>query len=138
MVFLVTSVKKEKDLHMKTVHNVKTLKATPGPVRRSTTITRSKARVKVQSITSIKCGLCSCVCKSRPSMNKHTEMLHNNDTAKVLPKGKKRQRSSSTGPSCNSPFASNYIRNKHVKEQHEGKNILSPERKIARKEVDSM
>ena len=70
-------------------------------------------------------------------MKRHTEMFHNNDTVGNLPKEKKRQRSSYTCLSCNSTFTSNYMRNKHVKEQHEGKNILSPERKIARKDVDN-
>ena len=50
--------KKAKDLHMQTEHNIKTVKATPGPIKRSTT------RI------SIKCGLCSFVCKSGPSMKK--------------------------------------------------------------------
>ena len=129
--------KKAKDLHMQAVHNIKTFKATPGPVRRSTTITRRKAGVEIQTRTSIKCGLCNFACKTGPSMKRHTEMFHNNDTVGNLPKEKKRQRSSYTCLSCNSTFTSNYMRNKHVKEQHEGKNILSPERKIARKDVDN-
>ena len=121
---LMPNQKKAKDLHMQTEHNIKTFKATPGPIKRSTTR------------TSIKCGVCSFVCKSGPSMKKHTEMLHNNDTAKDMPKEKKRQRNSYNCSSCNSTFVSNYMRNKHVKEQHEGKNILSPERKVARKEFE--
>ena len=70
-------------------------------------------------------------------MQKHTERFHKSDTAKELPKEeeKKRQRNSYTCPSCKSTFISNYMRNKHVKQQHEGENILSPERKVARKEV---
>ena len=72
---------------MQTEHNIKTLKATPGPVKRSTTITRPKG--EVQTRASIKCILCSFVCKSVQSMTKHTEMLHNNDTAKELLKEKR-------------------------------------------------
>ena len=53
--------KKAKDLHMQTEHNIKTLKATPGPVKRSTTITRPKAKGEVQTRASIKCSLCSFV-----------------------------------------------------------------------------
>ena len=41
---LMPNQKKAKDLHMQTEHNIKTFKATPGPIKRSTTR------------TSIKCG----------------------------------------------------------------------------------
>ena len=37
-----------------------------------------------------------------------------------------------TCPDCNSTFVSNYRMRNHIKEQHEGRNILSPERKSAR------
>ena len=117
--------KKAKDLHMQRDHNIKILKATPGPIRRST------------SRLPIKCGVCSFTCKSGPIMKKHTERLHNNDTAQEQQKEKKRPRNSYTCPTCNSTFVSNFLRNKHVKEQHEGKNMLSPERKIARTDFEN-
>ena len=48
--------KNAKDLHLQTEHNIKTFKAPPAPNKHSTTR------------TSIKCGVCSFVCKSGPSM----------------------------------------------------------------------
>ena len=55
--------KKAKDLHMHAVHNINTFNATPGPVKRSTTITKREARVEVQTETSIKCCLWLCIQK---------------------------------------------------------------------------
>ena len=65
-------------------------------------------------------------------MNRHQETQHKTNTAQEQPEVKKRQMKSFTCPSCNSTFVSNYRMRNHIKEQHEGKNILSPERKIAR------
>ena len=119
------SKKKALDLHMTGAHNTKTITYTPGPVP-------CKSKMETKTRLSLKCDLCTFICKSNPSMNRHQETQHKTNTAQEQPEVKKRQMKSFTCPSCNSTFVSNYRMRNHIKEQHEGKNILSPERKIAR------
>ena len=108
------SKKRALDLHMKGAHNIKTITYTPGPVT-------SKTKLETKTRLSLKCDLCTFVCKSNPSMNKHLEMHHKTITGQERPEVKKRQMKTFTCPSCNSTFVSNYRMRNHMKEQHEGK-----------------
>ena len=72
-------------------------------------------------------------------MKKHVETHHKKNLVKEhSEEKKKRQLKTFTCPACNSTFVSNYRMRNHIKEQHEGKNILSPERKVARIESNQV
>ena len=103
----------------------KNITYTPGPVTR-------KLKEETKTRVSIKCDLCTFISKINPSIKKPLEIHYKTNTTKEQEEVKKTQMKSFTCPSCNSTFVSNYRMKNHIKEQHEGKNILSPERKIAR------
>ena len=115
---------KARDIHMTKYHNTKSINYTPGPVTR-------KIKVETKTRLSIRCTLCTFICKSNPSMKKHVETHHKKNTTKEQPEEKKRKIKTFTCPECNSTFVSNYRMRNHIKEHHEGRNILSPERKSA-------
>ena len=61
-----------KDLHMQKAHNIKILQFTPGQVHQNTRILEKYGRTRPAT----KCTLCSYICKIKPSMNKHIEIVH--------------------------------------------------------------
>ena len=69
-------------------------------------------------------------------MKKHVETHHKKNMTKEKPEEKKRLMKTFTCPGCNSTFVSKYRMRNHIKEQHEGRNILSPERKSARIDIN--
>ena len=62
------------DPHIKGAHNIKTITYKPGPVT-------SKPNFKTKTCLSLKCDLCTFICKINPSMNRHLEMHHKTITA---------------------------------------------------------
>ena len=112
--------KGQKSLHMKKMHNLKTMQYTPIP--------RKVGRPASRFI----CKICKEKKKTDSELRNHMEVNHKNNSSAELQIPKKRQLHSFTCTKCNSTFDSRYKMNKHIKEQHEGKNILSPERKVAK------
>ena len=125
------NMKAGKDLHMQRVHNIKSLQSTPGPPRRS-----QNENSQIITRPPIKCTLCDYVCKSKPTMKKHIEFIHKSKTAVEKQEPKKRPRASFICPACDSTFDSRYHMKNHVKKQHEDKDILSPQRKAAKTQLE--
>ena len=76
------SKEKARDLHMTKYHNTKSINYTLGPVTR-------KIKVDTKTCLSIRCTLCTFICKSNPSMKKHVETHQKKNMTKNKPEEKK-------------------------------------------------
>ena len=118
----ISRTKSAKELHMKRNHNDKTIQYTPSPTNRKV------------GYTWFSCKNCKVKKRTENELKVHNKTVHMSNK-NILPKETPKRRIQSYNcKDCNSTFDSRYKLTKHMREQHDGKVVKSPERKTPRTE----